>query len=80
MSEHLQKFDSKQLPKFAGGARKQEVLERGATFEEPPEISGSGRTAVCYNRACSDYRRERPAEEPCSCKRTSVQSGREKSR
>ena len=39
----------------------------------PVPFSGEPRNvAVCYNRGCPDYRRERPLHEPCACRRTSV--------
>ena len=50
----------------------QASLEASADFGEPPEVSGSGSTATCYNPRCADYRRPRPAEQSCGCKKTSV--------
>lgn len=42
--------------------------------EDDPErvTAPSTRRVVCYNRACPDYRVERPAETACGCKRTSA--------
>ncbi|HEX4518654.1 MAG TPA: hypothetical protein VH063_03635 [Gaiellaceae bacterium] len=37
-----------------------------------PQREESRNIAICYNRACSDYRRERPLGEPCACKKKST--------
>lgn len=58
-------------PKLASVARDRAALERSA------DIPGGGGESVaratCYNRACADYRVERAASTPCSCRRTAVQ-------
>lgn len=38
------------------------------------ERTESGKTITCYNPSCPDYKRERPYDEPCSCKRTTIKS------
>lgn len=56
----------------------QATLERNATFEEGAH--SDHRRAVCYNRACAGYRRERDAAEPCSCRKTSAKPTSSRSR
>lgn len=34
------------------------------------------RRAICYSPGCTDYRVERPASQPCGCRKTSVDRGR----
>lgn len=35
----------------------------------------SHKTVICYNRACSDYRRERTDGSSCACKRVAITGG-----
>lgn len=48
------------------------TLERDANFEERQRSANDSRTVVCFNRTCPDYKRVRPWDEPCGCKRRRV--------
>jgi hypothetical protein len=54
-------------------SRDQDVLERNANIGSDGYDS-SHRIAVCYNRACPDYRRVRQGSEKCGCVKKSVGS------
>jgi hypothetical protein len=45
--------------------------------DEAKPFSGDPRhVSICFNRNCADYRRERPAKEPCACRTNPVRAAK----
>lgn len=53
--------------------RSLENATRDGNITEKP-VTESGKTVTCYNRACDDYRVERPYDVDCSCKKKVIKS------
>lgn len=49
---------------------KTESMRDGSIRDDPRDFPVAIR--ICYNKACPDYRRERPDFEDCGCKKSSV--------